>query len=86
MVGAGLPRAFRGPPPDGDNQSIVIQTLSKVLWRTPYLVHLEKARVHLPPSCNSSGNSIQLRRVFVERPTLDLMDSHDRQEVQVRWW
>lgn len=27
MVGAGLPPVFRGPLPDDDNQSIVIQTL-----------------------------------------------------------
>jgi hypothetical protein len=31
MVGAGLPRAFRGPPPDNENQSIVIQTPSRIL-------------------------------------------------------
>jgi len=86
MVGAGLPPVFRGPLPDDDNQSIVIQTRQRILGGAPYLVHLEKTSVHFPPSCNSSGNSVQLRRMFVERPTLDLMNSHNRQEVQVRRW
>jgi hypothetical protein len=78
MAGAGLPRAFRGPPPDDNTQtSPLLKLLHSIASCASYLIHLEKTRVDLLPGGDSSGNRIQLRRVFVKRPMLDLVDPHD---------
>ena len=63
-----------------------VRNLQLVHGRTTDLIHLEQPRVHLVPVLHARRDRVQLRRVLVERPGLDLVYPHDRQEIQVRRW